>query len=434
MSDIVEKVDAFLKNYGMDPERTDINACAQAFRADMEKGLAGDPEGWMMMLPTYLALDGKVPQDQPTIVIDAGGTNFRIGLVTMTGSGPEIEDLTVLPMPGSQAPITWEVFLDQVSDLILPLTDRSRRVGLCFSYAAEILPNRDGRVVQISKQVQITGSEDRELGRDLSAALSAKGVPDVEFVVLNDTVAALLGGVAGLGEEVFDGYVGLIYGTGVNTCYVERAENLRKVTTPWDRESMLINMESARFAGAPRGEFDRRLDQRSVDPGMCHYEKMVSGRYQGEVIYHTLRQAAADGLFSKGLTQRLLEVDTLTSVQCDAFTARPYGNGLLAAACETEKDREAVYTVVDRLVERSARLVCANLAGILLQTGAGEHVQRPACIVAEGSTFYKGYLFRGKLERCCAEYINGRLGRHYAFRQVHDANLVGTAAAALLNP
>ena len=61
-------------------------------------------------------------------------------------------------------------------------------------------------------------------------------------------------------------------------------------------------------------------------------------------------------------------------------------------------------------------------------------IHRPACIVAEGSTFYKGHLFRGKLERLCAEYITGRLGRYYAFRQVADANLIGTAAAALLNP
>lgn len=434
MPDIVQRVDQFLSRYGLDPARTDVDACAHAFQADMEKGLRADPDAWMMMLPTYLTLDGQVPEDQPTIVIDAGGTNFRVGLVTMRGDRPEVEDLNIFPMPGSQGPITWAEFVDRVSDSILPLTGRSRRVGLCFSYAAEILPNRDGRVLQISKQVQILGSEGKELGRDLSAALAAKGAPGVEFVVLNDTVAALLGGVIALGDEVFDGYVGLIYGTGVNTCYAERAGNLAKVTTPWDKETMLINMESARFDGAPMSEFDRRLDAASVDTGMCHYEKMVSGRYEGEVVYHALRQGALDGLFSQGLAERLLALDGLTLVQADAFTARPYGSGLLAAACQTEEDREAVYTIIDRCVERAARLVCANLAGIMLQMDSGRHIQRPTCIVAEGSTFYKGHLFRGKLERVCAQYITGRLGRHYAFRQVSDANLLGTAAAALLNP
>lgn len=434
MADVVGKTEAFLRKYGLDPALVDVDACARAFQTDMEKGLRGDPDAWMMMLPTYLSLDGDIPKDTPTIVIDAGGTNFRIGLVTITDQGPVVEDLRVFPMPGSQAPITWETFVDEVSDAVLPLTGRSRRVGLCFSYAAEILPNRDGKVLNISKQVQISGSKDKELGRDISAALAAKGAEGVTFVVLNDTVAALLGGVAALREERFDGYIGLIYGTGVNTCYVEKREHLGKVTTPWDQDTMLINMESARFDGAPLSAFDKALDENSVDPGLCHYEKMVSGRYQGELVWRALRQGAADGLFSAKLNAFLNGLEGLTMVQADTFTARPYGDSLLAAACDGEDDREAVYTIIDRIVERSARLVCANLAGILLQTGAGQHIHRPACVVAEGSTFYKGHLFRGKLERLCGSYITGTLGRYMVFRQVEDANLVGTAAAALLNP
>lgn len=71
----------------------------------------------------------------------------------------------MFPMPGSQSAITWAEFIEQVSDAILPLTDRSRRVGLCFSYAAESLPNRDGRVLGIAKQVRIVGFEGMELGR-----------------------------------------------------------------------------------------------------------------------------------------------------------------------------------------------------------------------------------------------------------------------------
>ena len=431
---MTKRVDDFLRGYDFDPRQVDVEACARAFQADMERGLRGDPDAWMLMLPTYLSLEGEIPTQTPTIVIDAGGTNFRIGLVTMTEGGPLVEDLKVFPMPGSQSPITWEAFVEEVSDAILPLTGRSRRVGFCFSYAAEILPNRDGRILSFSKQVQVSDAQGKELGRDLSAALADKGVPGVTFVVLNDTVAALLGGVAALSGERFDGYIGLIYGTGVNTCYVEKRERLGKVTTPWDQDTMLINMESARFDGASLSAFDRALDEGSVDPGLCHYEKMVSGRYQGELIRRILRQGAADGLFSPALSDFLAGLEELTLVQADAFSARPYGDGLLAAACAGEDDREALYTVVDRVVERSARLVCANLGGILLQTGAGARIHRPACVVAEGSTFYKSHLFRGKLERLFGTSITGGLGRYLVSRQARDANLVGTAAAALLNP
>ena len=133
MTDVTKRVDAFLAEYGMDPARVDLDQCARAFQADMERGLRGDPEARMPMLPAYLAPEGDIPQDQPAIVIDAGGTNFRIGLVSLGARGPEIQDLRVFPMPGSQGPITWEEFVDQVSEAVLPLTGRSRRVGLCFS-------------------------------------------------------------------------------------------------------------------------------------------------------------------------------------------------------------------------------------------------------------------------------------------------------------
>ncbi|NCB62059.1 MAG: hexokinase [Clostridia bacterium] len=433
MSELAVKVDALLQRYGMDPERVDVDECARAFQRDMEAGLNGDPSARMMMLPTYLTAAGELPLDEPVVVVDAGGTNFRVALVTMREGGPQVDDLSVSPMPGSRGAITKEEFVDQVTDQLLPLVKKSRRVGLCFSYAAEILPNRDGKVVAISKQVQINGSTGMLLGEEFSAALDAKGVGGVVFTVLNDTVAALLGGVADTRDENFDGYIGLIYGTGVNTCYAERSENVTKLKTPWDAPDMLINMEAGSFADVNLGEGDKLLDAASVDPGKCHYEKMISGRYLGEVMYHTLRFAARDGLFSNSMAEELRKLSGLTTAEGDAFCARPYGGNVLARMCDTEEDREVTYLILDRCVERAARLVCGNLAGIFLQTGWGKRRHRPTCIVAEGSTFYKGQLFKGKLERIAAEYMTGTLGRYFVFRRTEDANLIGTAAAALLS-
>lgn len=433
MPQLAERVNDLLRRHGMDPERVDIDACARAFQRDMVLGLRGDAGANMMMLPTYLSDAGKLPLGEPVVVVDAGGTNFRVALVTLQEEGPWVEELSISPMPGSQGPISKGEFVDKVAEKLLPLVRRSPKVGLCFSYAAEILPNRDGRVVAISKQVQIEGSAGMLLGAELSAALAEKGVPGVRFTVLNDTVAALLGGVAATREERFDGYVGLIYGTGVNTCYSEVVGEIKKLNTPWPDKTMLINMEAGSFNQVQLGESDRRLDAASVDPGKCLYEKMIAGRYMGEVIYHTLCLAGEEGLLSPQLHSALRAWGDLAMVQADAFCARPYGEGVLAQACQGEEDRETVYLIIDRCVERAARLVCANLGGILLQTGWGKQRHRPACIVAEGSSFYKGQLFKGKLERIAYEYITGSLGRYFVFRRAEDANLIGTATAALLS-
>ena len=46
------------------------------FLSEMEKGLAGE-ESSLRMIPTYVGVDGKIPQGAKAAVLDAGGTNFR---------------------------------------------------------------------------------------------------------------------------------------------------------------------------------------------------------------------------------------------------------------------------------------------------------------------------------------------------------------------
>ena len=50
------------------------------FLRAMRDGLSGRPSS-LMMIPTYLAGDTSVPREQPVVVMDAGGTNFRIAEV-----------------------------------------------------------------------------------------------------------------------------------------------------------------------------------------------------------------------------------------------------------------------------------------------------------------------------------------------------------------
>ena len=74
------------------PELVDPAVYSDMICEDMKRGLAGE-NSFMPMIPTYLVNDGAVPKNDPVIVIDAGGTNFRCGLLRFSESEETDDDL-----------------------------------------------------------------------------------------------------------------------------------------------------------------------------------------------------------------------------------------------------------------------------------------------------------------------------------------------------
>lgn len=419
---------SFLARHGMAPEQVDLARTCDGFLSEMTAGLAQAPSS-ILMLPTYLSHDGPLPLHVPVAVIDAGGTNARVAKVTLTEDGPLIQHLEVFPMPGSLSEVSREEFFHIFSQKLLPFIEDCASVGFCFSFPAQITSDRDGKVLYFDKEVKVTGSVGMMLMEGLSQALTEKGVPSVRGVVLNDTVAAFLGGLTQTDRSAWDGFLGLIYGTGINLCYAEPISHIAALSSK-RQGSMLINTESGSFSQVPSGEYDRALDAATKDPGHHLYEKMVAGAYLGEVIRRTIGGAVQEGL----LPSRFAQLDRLATWQADAFVVDPLGDNPLARLCQTVEEQELVYQIIDRLTLRAARLVCANLAAVMIKADLGRHAEKPACIIVEGSTFYKSKLLRPHLETVMEEFIRDKLERHYAFLKPENANLMGSAAAALLNP
>lgn len=424
--------DDFLARHGMDPERMDLDACTSAFLAHMERGLKGESSS-IAMFPAYLTGEGELPLNEPAVVIDAGGTNLRAALLTMTGTGPVIEGVRTCPMPGSLAPVSWEEFIREAADLAEPAARRSGKIALCYSFPAEITPDRDGRVLSLTKQVKITGSSGRLLGASLLEELTRRGISGRRMVVLNDTIAALLAGVAAPKDTGCGGFAGLVWGTGVNACCSVNTADITKLTAPFPHPAMLINLESGGFTELPTGDIDRRLDAATLDPGTCIYEKMVSGAYLGELIRLTVLQAGEDGLLSTGMTAELSGLSRLDTAGADAFCVSPEGQNPLALLCKTDRDRELVHAVIEALFDRAARLVCANLAAVFLITGGGTAPEKPMYIMAEGSVIHRSRLARPLLLKHLTGYLTGRLGRRFVLSRTENGNLIGGAVAALLN-
>ena len=355
------RAEEFLKSHGMEPERIKPAECALRFLGAMEKGLRGEVDG-LPMLPTYLRAEGEVPQGVPTAVIDAGGTNFRRAMVTFCDGSYTVENLRKTTMPGVSEPDDFGGFIRYTADALMPLMGRSGHVGFCFSYMAEMTPERDGCDPRFTKQVKISGCTGKHICAELKKELEYRGVTGKGFTLLNDTAAVLLGVSALLDKEKYDGFIGLVSGTGTNTCCVLPVSAIPKLGG--GEGKMLVNLESGYMKDLPRGEFDERLDSESNDPGRGWHEKMTSGAYLGELCRITLCAAADEGLISDKIRNAGHTDTSLADAWCD-------GEGL-DAYIAGEADREFIKSVCQAVFDRSARCVASNLGALLLLTGAGK--------------------------------------------------------------
>lgn len=418
---------AFLEQYGMSPARVSPARDAAAMAAEMERGLRGE-ESSFPMIPTYLSDEGEIPLHKPCVVIDAGGTNFRRALVTFTEDGIRVEQMAKWRMPGIGIPATWEQFIAFVADAIEPLMGEAESIGFCFSYSAEIQPDMDGRVIRIDKEVVITGCEGRLVGRSLLEELERRGVRGKKIVILNDTVAVLLGGLAARDRAAFGGFIGQVSGTGTNTCCSLPVGRIEKLGQGGEKR-MIVNLESGMYNGIAAGEFDRMLDEESHNPGSKAFEKLTAGVYLGELCRDMLKAAAGEGLLSAVAAERIGALGWIDSAVIDAWAS----GEKLGSVCRTEEDRAFVQTICAAMFERSARCMATNLAAILLLTGEGTDPERPVCVCAEGSLVQKGRVYRPCLERLLREEIGEKLGRHASLQVSYETTLAGSAAAALLN-
>ena len=412
---------AFLTRHGMRPDTVQPARDAEKMMREMELGLAG-AGGSLPMIPTYLSDAGEIPMGEAVAVIDAGGTNFRCGLVRFTEAGCQVEELRKWRMPGIGAPASWENFIRFTADAITPLMDRTDRIGFCFSYSADITPEMDGRVQRIDKEVVIEGCEGQLVGASLLAELSRRGITGKRIVILNDTVAVLLGGLAS-GLERGGCAVGQVSGTGTNTCCSLPEKRIGKLGRSGERR-MIVNLESGMYDGIPQGDFDRELDESSHNPGLKRFEKLTAGVYLGELCHRMLQAAAREGLLSAGSGEKIQKLGWIDSAVIDAW-----GMGeRLEEISDNPGDAAFVQTICRAMFERSARCMCTNLAAILLLSG-----EKSAGICAEGSLVQKGRVYHPILEKLIQEELREKLGLRVDYSVGYETTLAGSAAAALLN-
>ncbi len=427
-------VQAFLEKHELAAARIDFEQETALFLENLRHGLKTEHTS-MHMLPSYIEVGKSLPVGETVIVMDAGGTNLRVAALTFNERYEAIvEHFAMYPMPGTKGPVSKQAFFDTLVKYLEPVLPLSRKIGLCFSFATEMYPNRDGRPLAFSKEVELPEVEGELIGENLKLALREKGYrEEIGIVLLNDTVAALLGGMSLLGKREISSYVGFILGTGTNTAYVEKNARILKVSGLDPEKSMIMNTESGTYPIANRSPIDKAIDAQTQIPGDHLFEKLLSGRYKGTQLYYTLKAAVAEGLFSEGFARGLSSIQDLEAKELSRFLKQSYGQGLLAGFCQNEDDREVLYLLIDNLEERAARLVIVNFAAILEQLNCGKNPLAPVAMTIDGSTYFKSPLLKAKVEYYVHAYLKDELGYYLELVPSDNSNLVGAAIAALTN-
>lgn len=423
------RVEDFLFRHDILPECIDEEKVLSFFIDEMDKGLEGKPCS-LHMIPTYAGLDTAINPGDKVIVLDAGGTNFRTCLVTFDENNqPVISDFKKVGMPGVKEKVSAKEFFGVLADNVERLIDKADKIGFCFSYAAEITPDRDGKTIVFSKEIKAPEVIGLPIGKTLLNELSLRGydVSKKKVAIVNDTVATLLATKAKV-NEVCSGYVGFILGTGTNTAYSEVERNIKKLGLSDDRR-MIINVESGALR-LPLGDIDKEFVETTKKPDEAWFEKAISGAYLGPFAHHVIRRACEDGIFSEGFCERFKKIDTLSTTVMSNYLEMPHNRDyVLVSIVDNEADATALYQIIDSIIERAGKLTAINLTAAVLKSNIGQNPRFPVIINADGTTFYKTENLEFYTRKYLSLLLKDKYRRYYKIVNIADSPVFGAAIA-----
>ncbi len=413
-------VEQFLQKHNQSTNSIDVAKMVALAMDEMKQGLTCF-DGTIPMIPTYLQnIDRNKIKSGKRLLIDAGGTNFRsaIGYFDQDGN-VQIERIQKTKMPASDQYMTKQQFYDAVANNVKNLLDDCADVGFCFSYQVDMQPNMDGKVVLFSKEVKAPEVVGTFVGAETLSAIKQHNQAERKIVILNDTVATLLGGMA-IAQKNYSSYIGYICGTGTNLCYIEDTKNITKVQG-LPSGKMLINTEMGGATCFAQGDFDKIVANATANPKVQVFEKMSSGRYLADIIYQAFKFGAEEGVFDHTIDLCSFELKDVSAF-LEGETNVVYN------LFHSDTDRATAREICLNLIDRSAKMGAIMTASAVLMSCDDKSL--PVAIVTEGTTFNKLPTFKTNY-LAHLDQILAPNGISFEMIQGKELNLVGTLMATM---
>ncbi len=377
----------------------------------IEEGLKEDGKE-IKCIPTYITPNTAGVKGE-ALVLDLGGTNYRTAVVDFSKNVPEIRpadgwkrDLSEMRAKDFTEKKLFEKQANPINEMQI---SGKIPIGYCFSYPAKSTLDGDATLLEWTKGVNIKEMIGEPIGKSLLDYLNKPKPRFSSIKVINDTVASLF---AGLAKPGYDAYIGLIVGTGTNMAALMPPDKIKKLDPKYKGKAPIpVNLESGNFNPPYLTHIDDKVDACSDSKGRQRFEKAISGMYLGEIF---------KSVFPYDDVEEKFDAQKLTGIMNypDMYKKK--------------------YVAMARWIyNRSAQLVAASLAGLILVLVSQNPSVKSVCLTAEGSLFWSKDK-RGKdYNKLVIEELNNLLVEfglnkvQVDFNQMENANLIGSAVAAL---
>ncbi|KAK7105292.1 hypothetical protein V1264_016694 [Littorina saxatilis] len=288
------------------------------------------------------------------------------------------------------------------------LSEKTLHTALIVAFPCKYDGPQTVRLVKWTKEINHQGVVGEDLHSLLREALTERrkekwatphkfdNLGKLEVVsVVNDAAGTFMS----VADKVPNCKIGLIVGNGLNACYVKDLTHVETDSPDDDKQhEIIVNTELGALGENGcldfcRTAYDKLLDEQSNFHESQVLEKMVGGRYIGELVRLVLEGLTREGLLFRSVPSRdaLFKRDSFSTelvLKVENDTEEPYKqtadtlNGL-GVKHFSQEDLQTVRHVCKAVCERAAFLTATSLATLI------KRIKQPEVIVV-----VDGYLYR----------------------------------------
>ncbi|KAJ0867416.1 putative hexokinase, ATPase, nucleotide binding domain-containing protein [Helianthus annuus] len=378
--------------------------------SDMQTSLSDQSQTDYVMLPSVTSSLPSGTEEGLYYGVNLREDNFLMMRARLRGRNDPITDLDREEELFDYIALKLAVFIS-INTKTNPIAPKGK-MGFTVSFPLHDGPAAAGANVIRWKSFPVNEAAGKELAKDFNEALEKHGI-DLRVTTLVD---------ATLGD--------------LSAQFVPNGGGVDKNKFG----EMVIDMQWGKFntPHLPITQFDMALDSESSNPGSRIFEKLIGGRYLGEVVRRVLLKMAKEtALFGETVPDKLKTPYILRSPDMAAMHQDTSENRdavqeklmeVFGIASTSLAVRELVTEVCDVVAERGARLAGACIVGIMKKRGRIN--DKKSVVIIEGGLYEHYRVFRNLLHSSIWEMLGGALADNVIVEHAHGGSGAGAIFVA----